>query len=216
MGKDLTESELYEEHYRFKERRSNVRFFVFVMVFILILLGFRAYWVNTFGGVVIDGSSMAPTLQHGERLLMEYSKDGKEAERGDVIVVYVGEYEECKTVSSGFLIKRLIAIEGDVVKCIDGQVYIMYAGTAEYVALNEPYAHYRTTQHKQDYDFGPYEVGAGEIFFLGDNRNNSIDSRYGIASGSHLKDRLYKAEDVFGVVPAWAIEHQSILEKIFF
>lgn len=216
MERDFTESELYEEHYRFKERRSNVRFFTFVLCFILVLLGFRFYWTSTFGGVVIDGSSMAPTLQHGERLLIKYSDDGKEAERGDVIVVYVGGYEECETVSSGYLIKRLIAIEGDIVKCTDGQVYIMYKGTQEFVALDEPYAHYRTQQTKENYDFGPYEVGVGEIFFLGDNRNNSIDSRYGVESGSHLEDRLYKAKDIFGIVPTWAIEYQNVLEKIFF
>ena len=56
----------------------------------------------------------------------------------------------------------------------------------------------------------------GEIFFLGDNRLNSCDSRYQEYGGSHLKDKLYKATDVYGVVPEWALEHQEILAKIFF
>ena len=216
MGKDLSGSELYEAHYRFKERRSNARFFVVMLLVFLFFFGVRVYWTSTFGGVEIDGESMKHTLLDGQQLLMKYSDGGKDAERGDVIVVYVGNYAECASVRSGFLIKRLIAIEGDTVKCVDGQVYIQYAGCDEYEKLDEPYAHYRSEYDKQSYDFGPYKVGEGEIFFLGDNRNNSVDSRYGLTQGSHLPNRLYKAKDIFGIVPKWAIEKQEILEKIFF
>ncbi len=216
MEKDLTQSELYEECYRFQERRSNVRFVAWIAVLFLFVCCVRMYWVKNFGGVQVDGASMCNTLQDEEQLLMKYVKDAKEAKRGDVIVVYVGDYAECASVTSGYLIKRLIAIEGDTVRCIDGQVSIKYAGAEEYVNVDEPYAYYRTAQLKVDYDFGPYKVGKGEIFFLGDNRNNSMDSRYEEEKGSHLKNRLYKAKDIFGIVPDWAIKHQKILEKIFF
>ena len=112
------------------------------------------------------------------------------------------------------IIKRLIAIEGDKVQCIDGQVSIMYAGTEQYVPLDEPYAYYE--KDKTFYDFEPYEVGEGEIFFLGDNRYNSKDSRYKQEGCSHLTDRLYKRADIVGVVPQWAIEDKEILGKLFF
>ena len=216
MGKDLAGSELYEAHYRFQERRSNARFFVTILLCVLFFFGVRVYWTSNFGGVEIDGDSMNYTLLDGEQLLMKYAHNGKDAKRGDVIVVYVGDYTECASVKSGYLIKRLIAIEGDTVKCEDGQVYIQYAGCDGYEKLDEPYAHYRSAYDKQSYDFGPYKVGEGEIFFLGDNRNNSVDSRYGVTQGSHLPNRLYKTEDIFGIVPEWAIQNQEILEKIFF
>ena len=214
MEKDLKNSELYQAPLGI-ERENGYGAYLFFALLILLALFFRVWWTSNYGGVVVDGSSMYKTLSNGEKLLMRYVDDVETVERGDVIVVYVGDYEECSGVAGGYLIKRLIAIEGDKVKCTDGQISICYAGTTEYVLLDEPYAYYI---NKDVYDFKDYEyvVGEGEIFFLGDNRNNSCDSRYAEFGGSHLEGKLYKATDIYGVVPDWAIEHSDTLAKIFF
>ena len=210
VDKNLRDSDLYEEKFRFKEGQSNIRFYSILLFIVSVLMGFYAYWSMHFGGVTVSGSSMYKTLYTGEQLLMKHV-DGTQAKRGDVIVVYVGDYPEF-TDGTEYLIKRLIAVGGDKVKCTDGQIYIMYGGTDTWAKLYEPYAHYT---HKADYDFAEYNVKEGEVFFLGDNRNNSTDSRYQEINGSRL-NCLYKADDIVGIVPQWAIEHQEILEKIFF
>ena len=216
------ESEEREEKMQEPDKQNNKKggygFYIALSIVFIFALGFRIWWANSFGGVQVDGASMQQTLQDGQNLLMEYVRDGKGLERGDVIVVEVGKYAEFENTSVEYVIKRLIAVEGDKVKCTDGQVSICYAGTTEYVPLVEDYAYYggRVGMDKTDYDFAEYEVGEGEIFFLGDNRLNSCDSRYQEYGGSHLKDKLYKATDVYGVVPEWALEHQEILAKIFF
>ena len=214
MNKSIYDSALYEFRYSLKERRlSDYLTYALLVVFVL-LLSLIGWWTSSFGGVVVDGNSMNKTLFDGDKFLMRYV-DGHQAKHGDVIVIYVGDYEECQSVKGQYIIKRLIAKEGDKVRCEDGQIEIQYAGKSEWTKLEEPYAYY--ANYQTDYDFAEYTVGEGEIFFLGDNRSShgsSLDSRFQEGL-SHL-DRLYKEENIYGIVPEWAIEYQDILLKIFF
>lgn len=219
LHKDLRDGDLYEECFHYKEQRSSNRFYLIIMTLILLFVGFRTYWTSNFGGVTVSGDSMKLTLTNREQLLMKYVHDGKGLDYGDVIVVHVEHYPEFSIPNANlpeasktkYLIKRLIAMEGDKVRCEDGQIEIMYKGETEWVQLDEPYAYYTD---KEAYDFAEYRVGKGRIFFLGDNRNNSQDSRF--IEGYSRLDTLYKATDVIGVVPEWAIEHREGLAKILF
>jgi signal peptidase I len=76
------------------------------------------------------------------------------------------------------LIKRLIGLPGEQVELREGQVYIN--GTP----LEEPYIRERCTTRCADES---WELGANEYFFMGDNRNNSRDSR---VFGQVTRDRI--------------------------
>ncbi len=216
LKRGMQNSPVYQRRYLQQSRRGDGIFYFILALLVCAVFAFRIYWTNNFGGVDVSGSSMYTTLSSGERLIMKYS-DGSNAKRGDIIVLYVGDYEECKNAGVDRVIKRLIAIEGDKLYCVDGQIYIQYANTEGFVPLDEDYAHYT---NKEKYDFGEYVVGAGEIFFLGDNRNISVDSRYMEKdeygnSWSHLQG-LYKRSDIEGIVPNWAVNNKKVLGKIFF
>ena len=224
MNKQLQDTELYESLFHYKERRESVRFLSILWLALACLLLLVGIWRANFGGVEVSGSSMLNTFKNGDYLLMQRYREGDELEYGSVIVVDIGHYDEVKEynadkrktnpnwVDTTVIIKRLIAKEGDTVRCQDGVVEVRYAGDTEFTVLSEPYAKY---DNRMAYDFEKeYVVGEGEIFFLGDYRSVSMDSRYR-EGYSHLSG-LYKQSDVYGVVPKWAIEHKDVLEKIFF
>ena len=112
----------------------------------------------------ITSESMSTTLEKGDKLIgLRLSYIFSKPERGDVIIF---EYPDD---GDKLLIKRVIGLPGEMVIIKDGLVYI----NGSEVPLEEPYAHGVSRQ-----DFGPYLIPADCYFVLGDNRDNSKDSRY--------------------------------------
>ena len=223
--KNLQEGELYERRFGFKEKRANNLFMLLLVLILAAFASFAVYFHANFSGVQVSGPSMLRTLNSGEYLLMRKVGGGEGFTYGDIVVVSVGHYPEIqkeneeakkknpKAQPTEFLIKRVVAMEGDKVKFENGQMWLWkdYRNGGEYQPLEEDYAYYSA---KSEYQCSEYTVGEGEVFFLGDNRNASLDSRY-LDGKSHLSD-LYKAEDICGVVPDWAVRYRGVLEWVFF
>ena len=134
----------------------------------------------------VHQSSMQNTLMEGHTLIIDkISYQFSEPKRGDIVVFLRGENTKgfvnrykvflkdvelrfAKSFRTNRLIKRVIAVEGDKIDIRDGNVYINDE------MLNEPYVKGITPGMEKSY---PYVVPEGYVFVMGDNRENSLDSR---------------------------------------
>ncbi|MEE9507905.1 MAG: signal peptidase I [Anaerolineales bacterium] len=110
--------------------------------------------------VRVESISMQPNLNEGEFVVVNrlaYRWD--EPQRGDIIVFRFPGNQQKR------YIKRVIGIEGDFISIQDGHVSI------NGLSLDEPYIAAAPTYE------GEWVVGSGSVFVLGDNRNNSNDSK---------------------------------------
>ena len=127
-----------------------------VILFIVALIVFRFVAGISF----VNGDSMLPTLKNGE--MTAYIRIVPEYKKGDIVSV--------RMPSGEYYVKRVIAVEGDVVDIKDGKVFI----NGE--ELEESYVQGITEVPEKGISV-PYTVEAGKVFVMGDNRENSVDSR---------------------------------------
>ena len=153
--------------------------------------------IYTFGvkSIAVDGTSMLPTLKHGDRLVI--TAFCVEPERGDIIV---------STQPNAFgnaVIKRVIATENQTVD-IDfttGDVFV------DGVLLDEPYIN-NPTINSQGVKF-PLTVPPGHVFVMGDNRQGSTDSRSD-------KIGFIREEYIFGVAKLKILNYDKENKEIRF
>jgi signal peptidase I len=142
--------------------------------------------------VRVDGFSMRPTLDDGEFVLVsKLSYTFGEFERGDVIVFHFPLNPEEE------LIKRVIGLPGDHVLVRDGQVFVNDR------RLDEAYIEQAPLYS------GEWFVAEGQLFVLGDNRNNSNDSKdWGMLPQENV---VGKAVLIYWPPPMWnLLEHPEV------
>ena len=126
----------------------------------IILLLFICYLIVIFIGqrTVVSGSSMTPTLEHNDNLIVDkISYRFQDPERFDVVVF---DYQDGR-----YFIKRVIALPGETIEIKDNKIYI----NGE--ILDEDFGYGIT------YNIDAITLGSDEYFLLGDNRIISLDSR---------------------------------------
>jgi signal peptidase I len=149
--------------------------------------------INTLSARVrVDGFSMLPTLQDGEFVLVNKMAYRTGAyTRGDIIVF------RSPATADLDLIKRVIGLPGDRITAGNGQVRVNDQ------VVDEPYIN-----AAPDYS-GSWQVPEGQLFVLGDNRNNSSDShQWGYLP---MQNVIGKALFIYWPPPEWAtIDHVKI------
>lgn len=156
---------------------------------VYVLAVFMLIYMLFFRVVVVVGPSMKDTLQDGDRLLLISGMLYNDPKQGDIIVASKESYE-----SGECIVKRVIATEGQTVD-INFQTGIV---SVDGVALEEDYTLTSTT-HFEGVVF-PVKVTEGHVFVLGDNRDNSLDSRSPVIGLVDEREILGKA--VFLLSPA--------------
>ena len=191
---------------KFSERAQGLwRDYRGLALFLLLMLGFRSAWADW---VSVPSGSMNPTILEGDRVLVDkhvfglripftltHMTEGADPARGDIVVFD-------SPVNGQSLVKRVAAIPGDTLE-LDGERLIVNGKPATYrpgdaaqlrqllastvaerpAVLREESSGIgheililpARTSHRL---FGPVTVPAGMYFMLGDNRDNSADSRY--------------------------------------
>lgn len=163
------------------------------LLFVLI----AAYLIVTYVGqrTQVSGSSMEPTLSHEDHLIVDkLSYRFKDPERFDIIV-FPFQYDK-----DTYYIKRIIGLPGEIVQIDEeGNIYI------DGEILEENYG--REVIQNPGRASDAIVLGEDEYFVMGDNRNNSSDSRDPSVGNIHRKDIIGRA-----FIRIWPLSKFGILK----
>ena len=152
----------YEDTVQNNQNKSVLSLYEWVEAAVFSLLCVTLIFTFIFRIVGVDGDSMNPTLYNSERLII--TRMFYTPKHGDIVIInrYLQEP----------LVKRVIAVGGDELEINDETHQVIINGKA----LNEPYIKGNT----ESYGFKPnkQKIPEGTVFVMGDNRENSKDSRW--------------------------------------
>ena len=141
-----------------KELWEYVKMIIFVLIFVLVVNNFLI--INA----KIPSPSMEDAIMTGDRIFgNRLAYVFGDPQRFDIVIFRYPDDE------SQLFIKRIIGLPGETVEIIDGKVYIDGSETP----LDDSF-----TPETPTGNYGPYTVPENCYFMLGDNRNNSKDSRF--------------------------------------
>lgn len=190
---DTLEHETLAEDAKPAEEGTSWKRFILDVFETLILAVILFVGINAVSARVrVDGFSMRPTLEDGEFVLVsKLSYTFGDFKRGDIIVFHfpLNPDEE--------LVKHIIGLPGDRVTVKDNQVYVNgQLVTETYIAQAPLYS-------------GEWMVAEGHLFVLGDNRNNSNDSKdWGLLPQENV---VGKAVLIYWPPPMWGmLDHPEV------
>ena len=176
------------------EEKASVGKELFQWVLVILGAVILAFLIDTFVIVnaQIPSGSMENTIMTGDRVFgNRLAYKFSDPKRFDIIIFKYPDDE------SQLFIKRIIGLPGETVEIHDGNIYINGSDTPlEDVDIKEP----------MEGSFGPYTVPEGCYFVMGDNRNNSRDSRY-------WENTFVSEDEILGkaVLRYWPLNKMTLL-----
>ena len=163
------------------DEESGVRLYAKIVAIILVAM-IVAKIISTYivQETIVSGTSMMPTLENADKVLIDkviYKAD--DLKRYDIIVF---DYNH-----SNVYVKRIVGLPGEKVMIIEGEVYVNGKKLRDDPLLNDTMEYAGIAENS-------IQLGEDEYFVLGDNRNNSYDSRYeqvGIVNKSSIIGRVW-------------------------
>lgn len=184
----------YEENYE-EKKPGILREILGFLIYVGLVVGIT-FFIITFVGqrTYVSGSSMENTLSHGDNLIVDkITYRFSDPKRYDIIV-FPFRHEE-----NVYYIKRIIGLPGETIQIQDGSIYI----NGE--ILSESYG--REVMKSAGLAEDPITLGEGEYFVLGDNRNDSMDSRDPGVSTIHRDEIIGRAW-----VRIWPLDEIGVLK----
>lgn len=169
MRATVTTKEQSEIEITGKKKKSFFREVLEFVIPIILAVAIALFLKNcVIANAKVPTGSMLNTIQEGDRIIasrLAYLND--DPERYDIIIFKFPDDE------SQYFVKRVIGLPGETVNIVNGIVYVTKTdGTT--IQLDDSFV----TNCVPVGNFGPYVVPEDSYFMLGDNRNNSEDSRY--------------------------------------
>ena len=173
----------YEENYE-EKKPGILREILGFLIYVGIVVGIT-FFIITFVGqrTYVSGSSMENTLSHGDNLIVDkITYRFSDPKRYDIIV-FPFRHEE-----NVYYIKRIIGLPGETVQIDDdGNIYI------DGELLQESFGREVIRPETVGIASEPVVLGDDEYFVMGDNRNNSTDSRTEIVGNIHRSEIIGRA-----------------------
>jgi signal peptidase I len=190
------------QHLRYSPKKYN-RWFVYAGFAVLVIIIIHPLIINVSRAAMIEAyivptESMAPTLYIGDCIFVDKTRYCKSLpNRGEVIVVSSQERK---------FVKRTIGVPGDTVEITNTVLLINSTPIKEHYTIHTDISTMVKSISPRD-NYGPVIIAENQIFVLGDNRDNSIDSRFwgpvNINAIEGLVKKIYFSIDLVDMKVRW-------------